>query len=350
VLKAITRAEVKSVMGRNLMPGMIDVVTGIGFFAVLVMAGDEIASGVRSIGDFMAFFTAMALTFQPLRRLGEMSGTWQIAAASLQRIYALFDTAPARSRPNISAALPVPGAPEIVFDAIEFAHGDQPVLRGLSFTAGAGQTTALVGASGAGKSTVFHLLTGLLDASAGQITIGGIDVSQLALADQRGLFATVTQDAALFDETLRENVTLGRNGIAADRLDNALNAAHVTDFIPALSQGLDTAVGPRGSGLSGGQRQRVAIARALVQDAAVLLLDEATSALDAQSEAAVAAALALGGTGRTTLVIAHRLATVRDADKIIVMDRGRVAEQGSHDDLLARGGLYAGLYALQFKD
>ena len=350
VLKAITRAEVKSVMGRNLMPGMIDVVTGIGFFAVLVMAGDEIASGARSIGDFMAFFTAMALTFQPLRRLGEMSGTWQIAAASLQRIYALFDTAPARSRPNISAALPVPGAPEIVFDAIEFAHGDQPVLRGLSFTAGAGQTTALVGASGAGKSTVFHLLTGLLDASAGQITIGGIDVSQLALADQRGLFATVTQDAALFDETLRENVTLGRDGIAADRLDNALNAAHVTDFIPALSQGLDTAVGPRGSGLSGGQRQRVAIARALVQDAAVLLLDEATSALDAQSEAAVAAALALGGTGRTTLVIAHRLATVRDADKIIVMDRGRVAEQGSHDDLLARGGLYAGLYALQFKD
>ena len=350
VLQAISRAEVKSVMGRNLMPGMIDVVTGIGFFAVLVMAGDEIASGARSIGDFMSFFTAMALTFQPLRRLGEMSGTWQIAAASLQRIYALFDTAPARSRPNISAALPAPGAPEIVFAGVEFAHGDQPVLRGLSFTACAGQTTALVGASGAGKSTVFHLLTGLLDPDAGQITIGGIDVSHLALADQRSLFATVTQDAALFDETLRENVTLGRDGLDANRLDTALRAAHVTDFVAALSDGLNSPVGPRGSGLSGGQRQRVAIARALVQDAAVLLLDEATSALDAQSEAAVAAALALGGTGRTTLVIAHRLATVRDADKIIVMDRGRVAEQGSHDDLLARGGLYAGLYALQFKD
>ena len=350
VLQAISRAEVKSVMGRNLMPGMIDVVTGIGFFAVLVMAGDEIASGARSIGDFMSFFTAMALTFQPLRRLGEMSGTWQIAAASLQRIYALFDTAPARSRPNISAALPAPGAPEIVFAGVEFAHGDQPVLRGLSFTACAGQTTALVGASGAGKSTVFHLLTGLLDPDAGQITIGGIDVSHLALADQRSLFATVTQDAALFDETLRENVTLGRDGLDANRLDTALRAAHVTDFVAALSDGLNSPVGPRGSGLSGGQRQRVAIARALVQDAAVLLLDEATSALDAQSEAAVAAALALGGTGRTTLVIAHRLATVRDAGKIIVMDRGRVAEQGTHDDLLARGGLYAGLYALQFKD
>ena len=350
VLKAITRAEVKSVMGRNLMPGMIDVVTGIGFFAVLVMAGDEIASGARSIGDFMSFFTAMALTFQPLRRLGEMSGTWQIAAASLTRIYALFDTSPARSRPVVSLAQPSSGAPEISFQEVTFAHGDQPVLRGLSFTARAGQTTALVGASGAGKSTVFHLLTGLLDANAGVITIGGANVTDMTLPDQRRIFATVTQDAALFDETLRENVALGRDDIANADLNNALTAAHVTDFLPALAQGLETAVGPRGSALSGGQRQRVAIARALVQNAAVLLLDEATSALDAQSEAAVAAALAAGGIGRTTLVIAHRLATVRDADKIIVMDQGRVAEDGTHDDLLARGGLYAGLYALQFKD
>ena len=350
VLKTITRAEVKSVMGRNLMPGMIDVVTGIGFFAVLVMAGDEISSGARSIGDFMSFFTAMALTFQPLRRLGEMSGTWQIAAASLERIYALFDTRPARRRPALSTNLPEPGAMDIVFDAVCFAHGDQPVLRGLSFTAKASQTTALVGASGAGKSTVFHLLTGLLDPDAGQITIGGVQTSAMALADQRRMFATVTQDAALFDETLRENITLGRDGVAPDALQNALTAAHVTDFLPALSQGLDTPVGPRGSGLSGGQRQRVAIARALVQNAAILLLDEATSALDAQSEAAVAQALAAGGSGRTTLVIAHRLATVRGADKIIVLDRGCVAEMGTHDDLLAQGGLYAGLYALQFKE
>ena len=350
VLKTITRAEVKSVMGRNLMPGMIDVVTGIGFFAVLVMAGDEISSGARSVGDFMSFFTAMALTFQPLRRLGEMSGTWQIAAASLQRIYELFDTQPARRRPAFSSNLPEPGAMDIVFDAVCFAHGDQPVLRGLSLTALAGQTTALVGASGAGKSTVFHLLTGLLDPDAGRITIGGVATSALALADQRRMFATVTQDAALFDETLRENITLGRDGVASDALQNALTAAHVTDFLPSLSQGLYTPVGPRGSGLSGGQRQRVAIARALVQNAAILLLDEATSALDAQSEAAVAQALAAGGHGRTTLVIAHRLATVRGADKIIVLNRGCVAETGTHDDLLAQGGLYAGLYAMQFKE
>ena len=350
VLGAITKAEVKSVLGRSLMPGMIDLVTGIGFFAVLLMAGDEIASGARTTGDFMSFFTAMALTFQPLRRLGEMSGTWQIAAASLDRIYALFDTTPAVARPRVSAALPGPGAPAVQFSDVVFAHGDQPVLRGLSFTAEAGRTTALVGASGAGKSTVFHLLTGLLDPQAGRIAIGGADTAQMALADQRRLFATVTQDSALFDETLRENITLGRGDIAADALHRALNAAHVADFLPALAQGIDTPVGPRGSGLSGGQRQRVAIARALVQDAPILLLDEATSALDAGSEAAVAEALALGSTGRTTLVIAHRLATVRGADKIIVLDLGRVVEQGTHDTLLALDGLYAGLYRLQFKD
>ncbi len=350
VLRAITRAEVKSALGRSLMPGMIDVVTGVGFFAVLLMAGDEIAAGERSTGDFMSFFTAMALTFQPLRRLGEMSGTLQIAAASLERIYGLFDEAPARARPQISAALPGPGAPSVRFDNVSFAHGDQPVLRGLSFTAEAGRTTALVGASGAGKTTVFHVLTGLLDQTAGRVLIGGADSAGMSLDDQRRLFASVTQDAALFDETLRDNVTLGRPHIAAVTLHSALAAAHVVDFLPAMALGLDTPVGPRGSALSGGQRQRTAIARALVQDAPILLLDEATSALDAQSEAAVADALAIGSQGRTTLVIAHRLATVRGADKIIVLDQGRVAEEGTHDDLLARDGLYAGLYRLQFKD
>ena len=350
VLTAIRRAEVRSVFGRSLMPGMIDVVTGIGFFAVLYMAGDEIADGSRTVGDFMSFFTAMSLTFQPLRRLGEMAGTWQIAAASLERIYALFDARPARPRPAISTAWPAAGAPAIQFDDVQFSHGEQVVLRGLSFIAEAGKTTALVGASGAGKSTVFQLLTGLLDPSGGQILIGGANAAQMALPDQRRLFATVTQDSALFDETLRENVVLGDAGIAADVLGAALRAAHVQDFLPSLVQGLETPVGPRGSGLSGGQRQRVAIARALVQDASVLLLDEATSALDAASEAAVADALTVGSQGRTTLVIAHRLATVRSADKIVVLDQGRVVEEGTHDDLLRGNGRYAGLYRLQFKD
>ena len=348
VMGLIRRAEIKIMAGRALMPGMMDFVTGFGFFAVLLMAGGQIAAGERTTGEFMSFFTAMSLTFQPLRRLGDLSGSWQVAAASLDRIYRLFDTKPAQTRPATSAALPPPGAPEIRFENVHFAHGDQPVLRGLSFTARAGQTTAIVGPSGAGKSTVFQLLTGLMDPAAGRIQIGGVDAAQLSLPDQRAMFASVTQDAALFDETLRENVELGRP-LTESALTKALTQAHVTDFLPNLPRGVDTPVGPRGSALSGGQKQRVAIARALAQDAPVLLLDEATSALDAASEAAIADALARAAQGRTTLVIAHRLATVREADHIVVMDQGRVVEEGPHEALLAQGGVYAGLYQLQFK-
>ena len=349
ILGLIVAAEVKSTTGRAMMPATVDIVTGLGFFAVLLMAGDQIASGARTTGEFMSFFTAMALTFHPLRRLSELSGVWQVAAASLVRIHALLDLPASGRRPATSAALPPAGAPELRFEAVSFAHAELPVLQDLSFTAEAGQTTALVGASGAGKSTVFHLLTGLLDPGAGRILISGIDCTSLSLADQRSLFATVTQDAALFDETLLENLTLGQTGIPPEAIEQALETAQVNAFLPLLPQGVQTPVGPRGSSLSGGQRQRVGIARALLRRAPVLLLDEATSALDAGSEAAVAAALTTAAAGRTTLVIAHRLATVRHADKIIVLDQGRVAEQGTHTELLAKGGLYARLHQLQSK-
>lgn len=351
IVGRILRAEVKSAAGRATMPALVDIVTGIGFCAVLILAGSQIAAGDRTTGQFMSFFTAMALTFQPIRRLSDMAGSWQIAATSLERVYGLLDTRSTSRWPATSAALPPAGPPEIVVKDLRFAHGDVPVLHGVSFTAPAGRTTALVGASGAGKSTLFHLLTGLLEPDSGQILIGGVESAEMSLHDLRGLFATVTQDSALFDETLRENILLGRRDISDAQLQAALDDAHVTDFLPLLPNGLDTPVGPRGSSLSGGQRQRVSIARALVRNAPVLLLDEATSALDAASETAVADALTrAAGRGRTTLVIAHRLATVRDADQILVMDQGKVVEQGTHDQLLARDGLYARLYHLQFRD
>ena len=346
IVDRIVRAEIRMAMGKASIPAMIDIVAGLGFFAVLMVGGRDILSGDRTLGEFMSFFTAMALTFQPLRRLGGMAGTWQVAAASLERIYRLFDTQPGIVAPA------KPKAPTddftIRLENVHFAYGDLPVLRGIDFCAPAGKTTALVGASGAGKSTVFNLLTRLIEPQSGRVTIGGVDVRSMDIAQLRALFSVVTQDAALFDETIRENVMLGRDDIDEPRLDAALEAAHVAAFLDEFPQGRDTPAGPRGSALSGGQRQRVAIARALLRDAPILLLDEATSALDARSERLVQAALQALSRDRTTLVIAHRLATVRDADHIVVLDRGQVVEQGTHAELLRAGDTYARLCRLQF--
>ncbi|MFZ1726170.1 MAG: ABC transporter ATP-binding protein [Albidovulum sp.] len=347
IVSAIVRAEVKSAASRALIPALIDIVTGLGFLGVLVLAGPAITEGDRTVGEFMSFFTAMALAFQPLRRLGDMAGIWQVAATSLTRIFRLFDTVPSIAT-TASPAAPDPGNTGVELTDVYLSYGDHDVLRGLSFSAEPGQTTAIVGPSGAGKSTIFNLLTRLVDPAAGAITIGNIPVAEMELSVLRDLFSVVTQEATLFDETIRENVLLGRSDIASGILQGALAAAHVSDFADKLPEGLETPAGPRGSSLSGGQRQRVAIARALIRNAPILLLDEATSALDATSEALVQEALDKLSVGRTTLVIAHRLSTVRRADKIVVVDRGRVVEQGTHETLLAQNGLYAGLCRLQF--
>ncbi len=343
------KTEVRAAAGQATIPALIDIMTGIGFVGVLVYGGSEIIAGEKTVGQFMAFFTAMSLAFEPLRRLGNITGLWQSAAASVERMRSLLAARPTLTSPA-KPLRPPQGAPEIRLTDVHLAYGDLPVLRGASFTAAAGKTTALVGASGAGKSTVFNLLTRLIDPQSGTVTLGGIPTTAMALTDLRALFSVVTQDALLFDETIRENILLGRKDISDARLSDVLDAAHVSEFLPALSQGLDTPAGPRGSALSGGQRQRVAIARALLRDTPILLLDEATSALDTRSESMVQSALDRLSEGRTTLVIAHRLSTVRAAHSIVVMDQGRVVDQGTHDDLLARGGLYADLHALQFKD
>ncbi len=341
------RAEVRTATGQAAIPALIDIMTGIGFLCVLLYGGAEIVAGDKTVGQFMAFFTAMALTFEPLRRLGNISGLLQAATASLERMRAIFDTRPTLVSP--AAPRPAPaGAPAIEVDDVTLAYADLPVLRGLSFRAEAGQTTALVGASGAGKSTVFGLLTRLVDPASGSIRIGDAATTEMDLADLRGLISTVTQDALLFDESLRDNILLGRTDVSEAALTTALDAAHVSDFLPHLPRGLDSPAGPRGSALSGGQRQRVAIARALLRDTPVLLLDEATSALDTRSEAIVQQALDRLSRGRTTIVIAHRLSTVRNADRIVVLDRGRAVQIGTHDTLLADGGIYADLHALQF--
>ncbi len=347
--KQRVRAEVKSAQGRAAVPALIDMMTGLGFLGVLIFGGSEIIAGEKTVGQFMSFFTAMALAFEPLRRLGTMSGQWQTAAASMDRLEEIFNVRPTLLSPAAPTARPT-SAPTIAFEDVSLHYGDLPALSGASFVAEAGKTTALVGASGAGKSTIFNVLTRLIDPQSGQVSVAGTPVDALDLAELRGLFSVVTQDSALFDESLRDNILLGRTDVTDAQLQAVLDAAHVSDFLSKLPDGLDSPVGPRGSSLSGGQRQRVAIARALLRDTPILLLDEATSALDTKSEAVVQAALERLSVGRTTLVIAHRLSTVRNADTIVVMDQGKVMQQGSHETLLEDGGIYADLYHLQFAE
>lgn len=345
-VQGYVRAQVRAETAAASIAGLIDIVAAIGFAAVLVYGSSQIIGGEKTVGEFMAFFTAMGFLFDPLRRLGGVSASLQGVMAGLDRVQELW-AEPVRVTTPAKPTAPAQSG-RIEFDNVQFAYDADPVLRGLSFTAEPGQTTAIVGPSGAGKTTVFTLLTRLADVAGGQIRIGGSDLRDMPLVDLRALFSVVSQDTALFDETLRDNITQGREVTPQD-LSRALDMAHVTEFLTRLPQGLDTPAGPRGSALSGGQRQRVAIARAILRGAPVLLLDEATSALDAKSEHLVQAALDTLAKDRTTLVIAHRLATVQGADKIIVMDQGRVVEQGTHASLLAAGGIYADLCRLQFE-
>jgi len=343
-LKGYLRPSLRAQAGQAANPATMDLLAAAGFIAVLWFGGQQIISGEKTIGQFMSFFTALGLMFEPLRRLSNVAGQIQASLASVERIYAAFDTKPT----VVEKADPKPMEPgDIRFDDVVFGYEDAPVLRGLSFVAEAGRTTALVGPSGAGKTTVLALLSRLVDANSGVISIGGTPVQDIEIEALRAGIAVVSQESALFDETIAANIRMGRLDATDEEVREAAHNASVLEFADQLPLGLDTPVGPRGSALSGGQRQRVTIARAMLKSAPILLLDEPTSALDAKSEQLVQEALDKLAEGRTTLVIAHRLSTIRAADKIVVMEAGRVVEEGTHRTLLDHDGAYAKMHALQ---
>jgi subfamily B ATP-binding cassette protein MsbA len=329
---------------------IMETLGGIAIVAVILYGGTQVIEGTRTTGTFFSFITALLLAYEPVKRLANLNNSLQEGLAAAQRLFASLDTEPTIRDTADARPLAVTRG-EVRFERVSFGYRPgSAAVEEISLVVPAGKTAALVGPSGAGKSTLLNLIPRFYDVTSGRVTIDGQDVRGATLASLRGAIGLVAQEVGLFDDTVRANIAYGRRGATEAEIVAAARAAAAHDFIVALPQGYDTPVGELGVKLSGGQRQRLAIARAMLKDAPILLLDEATSALDTESERQVQSALRLLMRGRTTLVIAHRLSTVIDADIIYVIEAGRLIEQGSHAELLARGGAYARLYALQFSD
>jgi subfamily B ATP-binding cassette protein MsbA len=326
---------------------VLEVVGGIAIAALLGFVSYRIAAGTNTLGDLLAIIALIGIASPEVRALGSITAVAQEGAAAADRVYDIIDAPVSVSdKPDAVTIGEVEG--QIAFDDVYFAYPDgTEALKGLSFKTEPGETIAIVGPSGAGKSTIFNLILRLYDATAGEVKVEGHDVRDLDSNSLRSATALVSQDTALFDDTVAANIALGRLGADATEIEKAARAANAHEFILELPEAYNAEAGELGRNLSGGQRQRVALARAILRDAPILMLDEATSALDAESEAKVQTALAEFAANRTTLIIAHRLSTVRAADRIIVVDDGRVVENGTHDALMAADGVYKKLVELQ---
>ncbi|MFC7380198.1 ABC transporter transmembrane domain-containing protein [Brevundimonas sp. GCM10030266] len=337
---------------RALMTAMIIMVMFGGVTLVLWLGAQDVIAGRMSPGALLQFVLLSVFAAGAVGALGESWGDVQKAAGAMERIDELMRAQAAIAAPETPRALPQPPVGEVSMSAVEFAYPgrpDLPALKGFSLTVRPGETVALVGPSGAGKSTVFRLLLRFYDPQSGVVSVDGVDVRDADPTEVRNRFAWVSQEAPLFSGSASENIRFGREAATDEEVRAAAEEAQALGFLEALPEQFATPLGERGKSLSGGQRQRLAIARALVREAPILLLDEATSALDAESERLVQAALDQAMETRTTLVIAHRLATVLRADRIVVMEDGKVVEEGTHAQLTAKGGLYARLAELQFK-
>jgi ATP-binding cassette subfamily B protein len=345
-------AEVARLGGRSAMIGGVMFTTIVALVAMVWWGASSVANGAVSTGQLTQFMIYALMATQAFTMVSEVLGSLQTVSGATERLFEILDTKPGIAAPANPVALPSPPLGTVAFEGVGFSYetrDHEQILTDLSFAVARGETVALVGASGAGKTTVFALAQRFYDVTAGRILVDGVDIRQITPAALRQRFAYVEQEPTIFAGTVTENIRFGKPDATQAEIEAAAKAALVHDFVSALQNGYDSIVGERGVMLSGGQKQRIAIARALLKDAPILLLDEATSALDAESERLVQIALEHLMEGRTTLVIAHRLATIRDADRILVLDKGRLIDQGTHDELIRRGGRYAELARLQFR-
>ncbi len=353
--RRLFRANLKSIVVQSISSPLMDALASVAIALLLKLGRDRIVHHQMTAGSFITFLIAVFTLYDPVRKLAIFYNSFQQALGASDKIFQFLDEAdevPEKKHAVRLAAF----QQDITFHSVHFSYQDEedftpkPVLRGIDLTVRRGELIAIVGPSGSGKSTLVNLIPRFFDPTSGSITIDGHDLRDTNVATLRKLVGTVTQETLLFNDTVRNNIAYGQPDVPMERVEAAARAALAHDFILSMPDGYNTAIGERGFRLSGGERQRIAIARALLKDAPVLILDEATSALDSESEQLVQQALANLMASRTALVIAHRLSTVRRADRILVIERGSIVEQGTHAELLVAGGMYQRLYELQFSD
>ena len=347
--RRIFRLEMKENKVREMSSPLMELLGGLGIAFIMWYGGRQVIAGTYSFGAFMSFLAAVGLMYQPLKKISRLNNAVQRGMAAIERIYEVLE----QKSDLIEAVPPVkiqPGSHRIVFDNVSFKYDRDLVLKDINLKADPGEIIALVGVSGGGKTSLVNLIPRFYDPTGGRLLIDGVDIRQISIEALRSQIALVTQEPILFNDTVRNNIAYGMREASEPEIEKAAEAAYAIDFIEHFPNGFNTSIGELGGRLSGGQRQRICIARALLKDAPILILDEATSSLDSESEVLVQKALGNLMKGRTTFVIAHRLSTVGNADRIIVIVDGRIVEEGRHDELLALGQEYHKLYQMQFAD